>query len=182
VSLEPSHTATRGDPPRATGGTAHGHSLMMAMRAPMMGLLLAMLTGLCTAQQPPVPPGVNSSNCRGCLDPVAGICILNLDAQHGSGDCALVGPQDCAANGLIWVNNTINAYPAGDGCLAIPEAMGNNCSYLIGPLSCVFGQCVAPSRAQSRPVAPSLAAATHATAVCGLCRCLLSRLAYVTSS
>ena len=114
----------------------------------MMGLLLAMLTGLCTAQQPPVPPGVNSSNCRGCLDPVAGICILNLDAQHGSGDCALVGPQDCAANGLIWVNNTINAYPAGDGCLAIPEAMGNNCSYLIGPVSCVFGQCVAPSRAQ----------------------------------
>lgn len=104
-------------------------------------LVLSLVAVRCGAQPaPPVPPGVNESNCRGCLDPVAGICILNLDAQHGSTDCAPVGPQDCAQNGLIWVNNTINQFPSGDGCLAIPEAMGSNCSYLIGPVSCVFGE------------------------------------------
>ena len=88
-------------------------------------LVLSFVAVRCGAQPgPPVPAGVKESNCRGCLDPVAGICILNLDAQHGSTDCALVGPQDCAQNGLIWVNNTINQFPSGDGCLAIPEAMG----------------------------------------------------------
>ena len=68
----------------------------------------------------------NYTNCRGCFNPIQGICLLNSDDT-----CNPFTKLQCTNKGSPWQwsNTSLNIWPT--GCLSIIEAVGFACGDLL---------------------------------------------------
>ena len=110
--------------------------------ATMYAMVVAAVLMLAVAEE---GGGEGGPNCRGCFNETSGVCVLDTD-PGGDPTCPLATPTDCAAIGLPYLNNSLDIWPKGDGCLAEVVAEGKLCMSVLEQHGCSGGALHAPNQ------------------------------------